>query len=153
MPTFTANLGQRLPGRTRQGSHAYFRKQATVSARGSMAGIVRRYELLIRNLESATPDIVRNALEPVFQKALEYVPKKTGALAASGKLEVTGTPGDVEGTITFGDAKSWYAALVHEYVWLNHEPPTRAKYLQAALEEELDSFLTSLAVDYAMVLG
>lgn len=153
MAEFRADFGQRLPGRTAPGSRAFYRKHATISARADMEEIIRKYERLIRALENVTPTALQNALEPVFAKAMEYAPRDTGALRQSGRLSVTGTKGAVEGEITFGDSRAWYASLVHEYVWLNHTPPTRAKFLQAALEEEIDSFLTSLAVDYAMVLG
>jgi hypothetical protein len=124
-----------------------------ISARESMATVVRNYERIIKQLHSVTPDAVRNALEPVFNKSLEYVPYKSGRLSESAILEVEGSPGNIRGSITYGNHEAWYAALVHEYVWLNHNPPTRAKYLQSALEEEMDSFLTSLAVDYASALG
>jgi hypothetical protein len=127
-----------------------------MEARESMAEVIKNYSDLIKHLKGVTPEVLRNALEPVFDKSQEYVPQKTGALRASGELEVIGAMGSAhepEGSITYGNSEAWYAALVHEYVWLNHEPPTRAKYLQSALEEEIDSFLSSLAVDYAMALG
>jgi hypothetical protein len=118
-----------------------------------MADIIRSYEDIIKSLHDVTPEAIRRALEPVFDKSQEYVPQRTGLLASSGILEVEGSRGNVEGSITYGNMQAWYAAMIHEYVWLNHKPPTRAKYLQSALEEEMDSFLTSLAVDYAMALG
>jgi hypothetical protein len=118
-----------------------------------MAQVIRNYEGIIKQLHDVTPDAVKNALEPVFNKSLEYVPYKSGVLSESAILEVEGTPGNVRGSITYGNHSAWYAALVHEFVWLSHNPPTRAKYLQSALEEEIDSFLTSLAVDYASALG
>jgi hypothetical protein len=117
-----------------------------------MKNVIARYEKLIRSMKSATPDILYNAMIPVFEKSQEYVPKDTGALEASGVLEVS-TGEFPAATITYGDKDTWYAALVHEFVWLNHEPPTRAKYLQNAMEEEIDSFLVSMAVDYATLLG
>lgn len=144
----SANFGKRLPGKTRHGSQAFYRKHATIEGRQGMAEILKRYSAFIRQLEGATPEILENAMMPAFNKSQEYVPKDTLALAQSGRLTVENGPRPTA-FITYGDEKAWYAALVHEYTWLNHEPPTRAKYLQAALEEELDSFLTSLAVDYA----
>jgi hypothetical protein len=148
-----AGFAPRLPGRVRVGSHAYYRKAASKTAREGMAEVVKAYTALVRKLHGVTPEAVQNALMPVFEKSQEYVPKRTGTLAASGVLEVEGETGNVEGSITYGDADAWYASIVHEFVWLNHIPPTRAKYLQSAMEEELDSFLVSLAVDYATALG
>jgi len=148
-----ADFRPSLPGRVREGSRAFYRRSSMITARESMAAVIKNYEGIIRQLHSVTPDAVRNALEPVFDKSLEYVPYKSGRLSESAILEVEGGPGNVRGSITYGNSTAWYAALVHEYVWLNHNPPTRAKYLQSALEEEMDSFLTSLAVDYASALG
>lgn len=150
---FTTRLGRRLPGRTRPGSQASFRRGYTLSARQSMADIIAKYERLIRRLEKATPTILMNAIQPVRNKAAIYVPKKTGALASSEQVIVgTDDNGKPMVSLVYGDETAWYAALVHEMTWLNHVYPTRAKYLQAALEEELDSFLVSVAVDYAALL-
>jgi len=118
-----------------------------------MATVLENYTKLIRHLRTVTPDALLNALDPVFQKSQEYVPVKTGSLQSSGVMRVEGEGNNLEGSIVYGNPVAWYAAIVHEYVWLNHEPPTRAKYLQAALEEELDSFMLSLAIDYAAALG
>lgn len=149
-----AIFGQRLPGRVSAGSQASFRKEATTSARADMSKILARYSELTKNLHANTPDVLINALTPAFDKSQEYVPVKTGDLANSGVLsaEIAGAD-EAEASITYGSAEIWYAAQVHEYVWLNHKAPTRSKYLQAALEEELDSFIVSAAVDYATMLG
>ena len=150
---FTADFAPRLPGRVKAGSRAAFRKSSTKDARAAMANIIVQYEDLIKRLGSVTPTALRNAMLPVFRRSQVYVPKKTGDLMDSGRLDVYPTPSGAEAYITYGNDKVFYAAMVHEFVWLNHEPPTRAKYLQSAMEEELDAFLTSLAVDYAMELG
>lgn len=151
--TIKAGFAGRLPGRVREGSQAFYRKQAVGTARASMAGVLKRYEAFVRNFKGATPDVVHNALVPVFDKSQEYVPVRSGELKQSGQLNVTSAGDKVVGEITYGNPIAWYAALVHEYVWLNHEPPTRAKYLQSALEEEIDNFMTSIALDYSLVMG
>lgn len=151
---FRAGLGQRLPGHVSPGTHAYFRKGATLSAREGMRQVIARYNQLIRDLNVNTPEVLANALQPAFDKSQEYVPVKTGTLANSGVLEIDDDdPERIIASITYGDAEAWYAALVHEYTWLNHQPPTRAKYLQYALEECIDEFIVSAAVDYATILG
>jgi hypothetical protein len=118
-----------------------------------MAAVLKRYEAFVRNFQDVTPDVLRNALQPVFDKSQEYVPVRTGDLKDSGVITVTSSHDRTEGEITYGNAQAWYAALVHEYVWLNHAPPTRAKYLQSAMEEELDNFMTSIALDYSIAMG
>lgn len=136
------------------GGLAYSYTGASRGGQSSMADIISRYEALIRRLRGITPTAVRDALTPAFNKSQVYVPKKTGALMASGQLNVFPAEGDtVTGEITYGDDEAWYAALIHESVWLNHAAPTRAKYLQNAMEEEFDAFLVSVAVDYTMAMG
>lgn len=146
---FTGGFG-RAPGRVRIGSPSYFRKGAIGSARQGMADILRSYDRLIKSLNGITPTVLQNALIPVFNRSQVYVPKHTGALMASGHLDVfpsaTGVP---TASIDYGGPEAPYAAIVHELVHINHAPPTRAKYLQSALEEEFDSMLTSLIVDYS----
>lgn len=145
----------RLPGRVGAGTQASLRKFTISEARNSMAAVIDQYSRMIKSLKTVTPDALENAMMPAFEKSQEYVPFKTGALKASGKLSVTRSD-PPEAEITYGTNENpnvWYAALVHEFVWLNHEPPTRAKYLQAAMEEELDAMMTSLAIDYAAAMG
>ena len=131
-------------------SYSGFSKSAQVS----MATIIARYETLINRLRGITPTALRDAMTPVFNKSQVYVPKKTGALMDSGELNVYPLAGDVASAeIVYGNEEAWYAALIHEAVWLNHAAPTRAKYLQNAMEEEFDAFLSSVAADYGPAMG
>lgn len=145
---------KKLPGRVRAGSPASYRKVYTEDARAAMAQIIANYNTLINTLKSATPEILLAAMQPVFDKSQEYCPVDTSALVTSGIMfPETDIAGRQSVRIQYGDESAPYAALVHEMVWLNHEPPTRAKYLQQAMEEEIDSFLSSIAIDYAMLMG
>lgn len=143
----------RLGSRVRSGSPAFHRKQFTGSARSSMAEINAAYTKILQRMKAVTPEILREAMEPIFEKSQDYVPVKTGALKASGRLSISGGAGERPSAfIIYGDASSKYAAIVHERTDLNHAAPTRAKFLQSAMEEEFDSLLTHLAVAYATVL-
>jgi hypothetical protein len=143
---FEAGFGK-MPGRTRAGSTAG-------SARQEMDGIIQRYEALLRHLQGVTPTVLHNALLPVFNRSQVYVPKKTGKLMDSGNLYVgTNRAGQTEGSITYGGKDVPYAPIVHEATWLNHVPPTRAKFLQDAMEEQLDAVMSSLIVDYSIAMG
>lgn len=151
---FTAGFG-RAPGNVRPGSTASWAKKSMGNAKQDMAQIIRRYESLIKNLEGVTPTVLYNALLPVFNRSQVYVPKKTGALMDSGRLDVfpAGPGGKTTASITYGGKDAPYAAIVHEGTWMNHAAPTRSKFLQAALEEELDAVMSSLIVDYSIALG
>lgn len=144
---------KRLPGGTRWGSQAFYRKVATQDARLAMAGILKQYEALINRFKQASPEILENALRPVFKLSQKYVPEDTGALWESGKL-TSGRDSNrrAYANITYGSDEAWYAAIVHEFTWLNHQAPERSKYLQAALEESYDDVMTSLAVNYSGLL-
>jgi hypothetical protein len=146
---------KRLPGNTRWGSTAFWRKVSTQDARLAMAEILGRYDKMIRRFKDASPQIIEDAMRPVFKKAQYYVPEDTGNLWASGKLESgrRNSNGRPYARIVFGDESAPYAAIVHEFTWLKHEAPTRSKYLQAAMEEGLDEVLVSLAVDYSGIFG
>ena len=144
---------KRLGGGVNWGSNAFYRKVATQDARLQMAEIIKRYSQLIDKIKSASPEIIGNALKPVFKRAQYYVPEKTGALWESGKLSFgINEKGKAFANITFGNEEAWYAAMVHEFVWQQHEAPTRSKYLQAAMEEGLDGVMKSLQVDYTGLL-
>ncbi len=89
-------------------------------------------------VEDQAPEIVENALRPTFEKSQKYVPVDTGDLKKSGFLEVRKTDrGIVKAEIGYGKGgKPPYAVFVHERTDLKHKSPTRAKFLQAALEED-----------------
>jgi len=143
----------RLGGHVRGGTPAAHRKAFTQSARESMRDINTRYTNIVRQMQGITPRVLREAMLPAFEKAVVYCPFLTGALRASGRLEVErSTKNRARATITFGSPTVRYAPIVHERTDLHHVPPTRAKFLQSAMEEEMGSFLTRLAIFYATVL-
>ncbi len=146
-----ASVGGRLPSNVKVGSQAFLRKGATISARAGMKDVIKRYESFIRQFKGITPEILEEALQPAFDKSQEYVPKDSGALADSGKVTTSLDP--LRAEITYGDSTAWYAAIVHEYVWQTHEPPTRAKYLQAAMEEEMDNMMVTIGLSYQRAMG
>jgi len=140
----------RLGGRTRQGSPAFYRKAFTQSARTSMSEIIRKYSQIVSRLKGVTPDILLGAMQPIYEKSQMYCPFKTGALRGSGTLRITEqTNNRVKAVISYGGPSVPYAAIVHERMDLNHEAPTRAKFLQSAMEEEFDSLLAHIAIAYA----
>lgn len=129
----------RLPGRTSEGSRAYFGKQFTISARESMQSVIENFRLLVAAMKDACPDSLEEAMSPTFDKAQRYCPKKTRALVESGEM-ISGinANGGAYCQISFGDnGRISYAAIVHERTDLHHALPTRSKYLEAAVSEDL----------------
>lgn len=96
---------------------------------------------------ATAPRATRNALIPTFEKSQIYCPKETGKLVDSGYLELTGRyPREAGQTplveIGYGrNGNPPYALVVHEMVQYRHKSPTRAKYLESALNEDRSKIL------------
>jgi hypothetical protein len=104
--------------------------------------------------EEVTPEIMLDALQPTKDKADLYCPKKTLALVNSGYLEITGTGSRAR--VEMGYAKGGspsYAVYVHEIVEYHHEAPTRSKWLQAAMFEDLNQIWANLCSNYRVWLA
>lgn len=112
-------------------------RDTTRVARASMKGIINNYRKLVDHLEGVTAPVLYEALEPTFAKSLEYCPQDTGALRASGYLEITQFRGTPTVEMGYGAGGSpGYAVAVHENLEWRHKSPTRAKWLQVALAED-----------------
>lgn len=112
------------------------RRKATYGARRGMQGIIKEYQKFVDTVEAATPQILYEALLPAFELSKEYCPKDTGAMVASGYLEITTFRGRPTVQIGYGRGGTpSYTARVHENMEWKHEYPTRAKWLQVALAE------------------
>jgi hypothetical protein len=101
-----------------------------------MSGILRNYEKFVQHMEDVMPDILIEALTPAFQLSQTYVPKDTGALQKSGYLRQRKLRNRATVEIGYGFGGSPdYAAIVHENMSFKHAAPTRAKFLESALNE------------------
>lgn len=109
----------------------------TRAVRGQMLNVVKDVRRWVEHMEQQAPEILVEALQPTFEKSQKYVPIDTGELKASGYLRVrkVATGAFAEMGYALG-GKPHYAVVVHEDLEANHKSPTRAKFLQAALEED-----------------
>lgn len=147
-------VGNPSIGRVTEGSRASFNKAYSKDARESMKEVVAGFTSVVDSIKKITPDALIEALSPTFDKAQKYCPKDTRALVESGLLE-TETEHDFskpKASITFGRGLH-YAAIVHERTDLHHKPPTRSKYLQAAVEEDLGVMKRRFARAIKRVMG
>lgn len=71
----------------------------------------------------------------VLRKSQQYVPVLTGALKATGRVEVEGQGMGAEATVSYGSPEAFYALYVHEDLTKTHAPPTCAQFLTRALRE------------------
>lgn len=109
---------------------------------------------ILNQFEDATPEVVMDALEPTFEKSKLYCPKDTHELVESGYLEVVkrGKSPYVEMGYAKG-GKPRYAVYVHEMTGYKHEAPTRSKWLQHAVQEDLGSISSRLSAGYAAFMN
>jgi hypothetical protein len=106
-----------------------------------MQVIAADFNAFIRHFENMAPEVLLEAYRPTFEKSQAYCPKRTGALVRSGYLEKSGN------SIGIGYGRGGtphYAAMVHEDTTMPHQPPTRAKFLQSALDEDYNEILTRI---------
>lgn len=109
-----------------------------------MNEILEAFDEFTSDVEGFMPEVLVDALEPTFGKALEYCPEDSGALRASGYLEVEKYRGGSRAVIGFGKGgQPDYAIYVHEMPYA-HAEPTRAKFLQSALDEDYFSIVSSI---------
>ncbi len=125
------------------------------AVQAQMAAILKEYRRWADHVKTQGAEVLREALEPTFFKARDvYTPEDTGDLRDSGFLEAGRSSSGSFVVIGFGfRGFPHYAALVHERTDFFHKPPTRAKFLQVALEEDAGEIQARLAKGYKVASG
>lgn len=104
---------------------------------------------IVDQFGGASEDLIKHALEPTFEKAKMYTPKRTGRLVQSGYLEKVGYRGHPRVEMGFArNGEPHYAVLVHENVQMYHQPPMQAKFLQRAIEEDIADIAIRIGDNY-----
>lgn len=108
-------------------------------------------EYILNEFEDVTPDITVEALKPTFEKSKVYCPKDTRELVESAYLEVVQRKrGGPIVEMGYGKGgKPRYAPYVHEMTTNKHEAPTRSKFLEAAINEDMFDLIDRVAAGYA----
>ncbi len=118
---------------------------ATQDLRKQFALVERRLASVINTIEEATHEALDFALDPIFLQAHEWVPVDKGPLSESLYLETAQTAAGAFAEIGFGTGESAsYAVIVHENLEVRHESPTRAKFLEAAINKHEKDVLPRL---------
>ncbi len=142
----------RLSGSFGGASNGY----ATLQSRGNRAGKAMSDKILniFDQFEGATGEIMLDAMGPTFEKSQEYTPKLTGELRESGYLENVGSSAKPVVQIGYGKGGTPdYTVYVHEMTTIPHAEPTRSKFLQAAVMEDLDLIYARLGQGYKRFMG
>lgn len=109
---------------------------------------------IFNQITDASEDIMVEALQSNFEQSQFYCPQDTGALKASGYLQKGNFRGKPRVEIGYGrGGNPRYTVLVHERLDFHHEYPTRAKFLERAIMEDLDGIYARLRIGYADFMG
>lgn len=144
------NVGKRFVRSERFTDEAAYVQDMREQSRAMVEKLMR----VVDQFEAITEDVIYDALVPTFEKAKNYTPVDTGKLLASAYLETTSYRGKPR--VEMGFARGgipFYAVLVHENLAVHHNPPTRAKFLEQALKEDLGDFMARLASGYKAATG
>lgn len=150
----TATPSIRIGKLSSRGSKEPWEAGYVSSMRATMSQLISIVSDLQKQIEGASPEIMIQVLQPTFDKSQDYCPIKTGDLKASGYLEVTSFRGSPR--VEMGYARGGnphYAVIVHEDMETYHRPPTRAKWLQAAMLEDESGYLDQLGALYKSAMG
>jgi hypothetical protein len=137
-------------GRVALSSEATFGR----SIKEQMDAIVKNFASFFDHLDHESGDILLEALKPTFEKSQEYVPVQGGRLKGSGYLEKRQIRGHT--SVEIGYARGGnpnYAVFVHENLAVFHAEPTRAKFLQSALEEDAEAIKKRIQLGYSYAAG
>lgn len=122
--------------------------------RKQLQAITKNYENFLEELGAQSADVLYDALKPTFDLSQKYVPVDTQVLKESGFLEIDKTSKSPRVVIGYGrGGKPHYTVFVHEMVNMQHDAPTRSKFLLAALEEDENAIQQRIVNGYKRVLG
>lgn len=109
------------------------------STKAQAAQVISNLEEVLRSVDGATPEAIEAGLRLIFNKSQVYVPVESGALKESGYVDVVSGFFRHKGEVGYArNGQPNYAIMVHELVENQHQPPTSAKFLQRAVQEELN---------------
>lgn len=119
-----------------------------------MKSIEKDLLYIIQQFEDVTPEFMKDALQPTFDKSQTYVPFRGGTLKNSGYLEIVEYRGSPKVEMGYGaGGRPDYTVYVHEMVEIPHAAPTQAKFLERAVNEDMGDLIDRLAASYKNFMG
>lgn len=136
-------------GLTRVNAPTYSSERGYVSQmNGVIKGLEKDLLSILDAFEVETPEIVRDALQPVFAESQRIVPTRSGRLKRSGYLEITNRGKRPHVEIGYGrGGNPRYAVLVHELPQ-KHAPPTQSKFLERPILQDMQGIINRIANGY-----
>lgn len=146
-----------MPGRVDKSSTAFRFHKAELDK--ELKAIDRRLRKRLAEIEGATQSGLRKAAFAIKKRSLELTPVDTGALYKSAFIETlsdvaqSSTPKGINPVVLVGydrNNEAPHAVFVHEIferdgVFIRHDPPTQAKFLQTAVHELQNEIITIVA--------
>lgn len=115
--------------------------------------MARDFRDYTRRVQNFIPQDLLEALRPTMELSLTYVPRDTGALAASAYLELAQFRNGVRVEMGYGrNGDPDYAIYVHEVPY-KHESPTTYKFLQRAIDEDWHNIVQRITNGVRLRLG
>lgn len=112
---------------------------ATRAIRGAMADLQWNLQRAIESIEGVTAEALHYGLLPIYEESQRLVPVDTGALKASGYLEVETRSDNIIAEVGYArGGQPFYAVIVHENLEFHHKDGTQAKFLEHAIDLHLD---------------
>ncbi len=148
-----ARLRTSIGYKSASGNNGGFHSSYTRSAIKSSTAITTAILDIFDQFEDASDEILIEALQPTLELAAYYCPKDTHDLVNSryvGSARGSKGPRVEIGFAKGGDPR--YAGFVHEATWIPHAQPTRSKFLQAAVMEDLLNMANSNADNCRLLL-
>lgn len=102
-------------------------------------------EVLAR-VETTKPMAVKDGLEHLLEASLKLVPRESGALARSGRVD------EDSGTVSYGSNGVPYAIVQHERLDYHHFHGGQAKYLEQPMLTEAGVIQRIIAEHYRAAL-
>lgn len=153
----TEGAAPQFPEAWRWPSLRSYHKQALS---GQLSALSEQIRLWSQHVTVNADRVLYNALQPTFEKSKVYCPKDTLLLVNSARLDVEparesgGRKKAAVASISYGGrGVPFYAVYVHEILRYRHDPPTRAKFLESALREDMDKIKGKLIGNLRQVTG
>lgn len=125
-----------------------FRVKTNEFIRGPVSNLMRNINRWSKHVMENADAVLYNAMVPAYNRSRLYCPKDTKLLVNSSVLATTVAGergGQATVSLSYGAGGAvWYAIYTHEMISYKHAAPTRAKFLESAIREQMSQIRTDL---------
>lgn len=114
-----------------------------------MNTITAGIKLVVEKFPQRAATALKKAVQPILAESQELVPIRTGALKATGALNVEIEGNAIIATISYGSDEVGYAVIVHEDLEAHH-PVGEAKFLERPLLDAAPTLGAKFGVEFEL---